>query len=209
MEYIDVNSSIGMSKQSDQSHPSGEANLMEFCQLMNAELANASRNTRSQLLSGETSSKTKDTKKYSQSKVLQSLRQRQYSWTLSCVHGTAGDTIDAISVSTQVKMTEASRWLRMPKEECPDIQIRIPPRQKPKGLSSIEDPVVALERNLHGHPMADLLWKRKFEDVILEKGREKEQTWECLCVQKKLGFFLSVFVDDVKMVRKEDHTNFV
>ena len=29
--------------------------------------------------------------------------------------------------------------------------------------SSIEDPVVPLERNLYGHPLAGLLWERQFE----------------------------------------------
>ena len=54
---------------------------------------------------------------------------------------------------TQVKMTEAPRFLRLLKEEPPEIWIRIPPRQRPNRWDNIEDPVVHLERNLHGHPL--------------------------------------------------------
>ena len=32
----------------------------------------------------------------------------------------------------------------------------------------IEDPVVPLEPNLYGHPLAGLLWERQFEKVLLE-----------------------------------------
>ena len=34
----------------------------------------------------------------------------------------------------------------------------------------IEDPVVSLERNLYGHPLAGLLWERQFEEALLELG---------------------------------------
>ena len=42
----------------------------------------------------------------------------------------------------------------------------------------MEDPVVPLERNLYGHPLAGLLRERQFERVLLEYG------WEKVC---KLG----------------------
>ena len=37
----------------------------------------------------------------------------------------------------------------------------------------MEDPVVPLERNLHGHPLTELLWERQFEKVLLKYGWEK------------------------------------
>ena len=43
----------------------------------------------------------------------------------------------------------------------------------PNHGSSMEDPVVPLERNLHGQPLAGLLWERQFEKVLLEHGLEK------------------------------------
>ena len=39
--------------------------------------------------------------------------------------------------------------------------------------SSIEDPVISLERNLYGHPLAGLLWERQFEKILLKYGWEK------------------------------------
>ena len=50
-----------------------------------------------------------------------------------------------------------------PKSECPDIWIRPPKHEWPKSWSSMEDPVVPLERNLYGHPLAGLLWEEQFE----------------------------------------------
>ena len=60
------------------------------------------------------------------------------------------------------------------------------------------DPVVALEPNLYGHPLAGLLWERQFVKVLLEHGWEKVPTWECLFVIREKGLFLSVYVDDIK-----------
>ena len=37
----------------------------------------------------------------------------------------------------------------------------------------MEDPVVPLERNLYGHPLAGLLWERHFEKILLKHGWEE------------------------------------
>ena len=52
-----------------------------------------------------------------------------------------------------------------PKSECPDTWIRLPKHNWPKSWSSVEDPVVPLDRNLYGHPIAGLPWKRQCEKV--------------------------------------------
>ena len=64
-------------------------------------------------------------------------------------------------VYTQVKSEGAPKLLRIPKSECPDFWIRIPRNRWPKSWSNLEDPVLPLERNLYGHPLAGLLWERK------------------------------------------------
>ena len=87
--------------------------------------------------------------------------------------GWAGQAADAVSACTQVKMQDAPKLLKIPKSECPDFWIRLPRHKWPKPWSSVEDPVVPLERNLYGHPLAGLLWKRQFEKVLLEHGWEK------------------------------------
>ena len=46
----------------------------------------------------------------------------------------------------------------------------------------MEDPVVPLERNLYGHPLAGLLWERQFEKNRLKYGWETVPNWECLFV---------------------------
>ena len=55
-----------------------------------------------------------------------------------------------------VKMEDAHKLLKIPKSECPDIWIRLPRYKWPKSWSSMEDPVVPLERNFYGHPLAGL-----------------------------------------------------
>ena len=49
----------------------------------------------------------------------------------------------------------------------------------------MEDPVVPLERNLYGHPLAGLLWERQFEKILLKHGWEKIPNWECLFIVEK------------------------
>ena len=87
---------------------------------------------------------------------------------ISWLPGCAGQAADAVSTCTKVKMEDVPKLLKIPKSECPDIWIR-PPRHKcPKSWSSIEDPVVPLERNLYGRPLAGLLWERQFEKIPLK-----------------------------------------
>ena len=76
---------------------------------------------------------------------------------------------------------------KSPKSECPDIWIRLPRHKRPKSWSSMEDPVVPLERNLYGHPLVGLLWERQFEKILLKYGWEKVSNWECLFVHREKG----------------------
>ena len=92
---------------------------------------------------------------------------------MSRLPGCSGQAADAVSAYTQVKMEDASTLLKFPKSESPDIWIRLPRHKRPKSWSSIEDPVVPLEMNLYGHPLAGLLWERQLEKVLLEHGWEK------------------------------------
>ena len=69
----------------------------------------------------------------------------------------------------------------------------------------MEDPVVPLERNLYGHPLAGLLWERQFEKILLKHGWEKIPNCECLFVHREKGLFLSVYVDDIKLAGKKQN----
>ena len=128
-------------------------------------MRNTSRNTRGELCSGRTASKTKkDGEQYSQEQGASpsQMAAAQFLDTISKLPGMAGETSGAISAYTQVKMTEAPRLLRLPKEGYPEIWIRIPP---PKSWNNLEDPVVLLERNFYGH----LHWPAFFGKEYLKK----------------------------------------
>ena len=122
---------------------------------------------------------------------------------ISRLPGCAGQAADAISAYTQVKMEDAPKLLKIPKSECPDIWIRLPRHKWPKSWSSMEDPVVPLERNLYGHPLTGLLWERQFEKILLKHGWEKIPNWECLLVHREKGLFLSVYVDDINLAGRK------
>ena len=108
-----------------------------------------------------------------------------------------GQAADAVSAYTQVKLEDAPRKLKILKSECPDVRIRLPRHKWSKSWANIEDPVVLLERNSYGHPLAGLLWKRQFEEVPLELGWERVPIWECLFVHRNEGLFLSVYMNDM------------
>ena len=71
--------------------------------------------------------------------------------------------------------------------------------KRPKSWSSMEDPVVPLERNLCGHPLAGLLWERHRRNTRLGKV----PSCECFLVSREKGLLLSVYVDDKKIGREE------
>ena len=106
---------------------------------------------------------------------------------LSRLSGCAGQAADAEDAYTQLKMEDAPTLLKIPKSECPDMWIRLPKHNWPKSCFSMEDPVVLLERNLYGHPLAGLLWETEFEKVLLEHGWEKVPNWECFFVKRDKG----------------------
>ena len=122
---------------------------------------------------------------------------------VSRLPGCAGQAADAVSAYTQVKMEDAPTLLQIPKSDCSDIWIRLPKHKWPDSWSSMEDPVVSLERNLYGHPLAGLLWERQLEKVQLKDGWAKVPNWECLFVNREKGLFLSVNVDGIKTGWKE------
>ena len=66
---------------------------------------------------------------------------------ISRLPGCDGQAADAVSAKTQVFMEDAPKLLKVPKSECPDIWIRLPRHKWPESWSSMEDPVVPLERD--------------------------------------------------------------
>ena len=100
---------------------------------------------------------------------------------ISRLPGCAGQAADAVSAYTQVKNGRCSQIIA----KFPNRRNSLPRHKWPKSWSSMEDPVVPLERNLYGHPLAGLLWERQFEKILLKHGWEKNPNWECLFVHRE------------------------
>ena len=126
---------------------------------------------------------------------------------ISRLLGCAGQAADAVSVCSQEKMEDAPKLLKNPKSECPDIWIRLPRHKWHESWSSMEDPVVPLERNLYGHPLAGLLWERQFEILIEVRLGEGFPLGNAYSYIVKKGLFLSVNVDDIKLAGKKQNIN--
>ena len=119
---------------------------------------------------------------------------------ISRLPGCAGQAADAV-----LKMEDAPKLLKIPKSECPDNWIRLPRHKWPKSWSSMEDPVVPLERNLYGHPLAGLLWERQFEKILLKYWMGEFPIGNALFVHREKGLFLSVYADDINLAGKKQN----
>ena len=119
--------------------------------------------------------------------------------------GMQGQAADAVKAYTQVSLREAHTLLGLPKEKSPDTWISLPKSRRPAQWETIEDPVCPLERNLYGHPLAGLLWERHMEKTLFKLGWYKIPGWECLYAHREKGLFMSVYVDDFKMVGRKEN----
>ena len=126
------------------------ASLMDICHLKNAELeAKHQKYKRRVVLRGDIVND--DAVFTEQGSSASQMTAAKIMDIVSRLPGCDGQVADAVSAYTQVKMEDAHKLLKIPKSECPDIWIRLPRHKWPKSWSSMEDPVVPLERNLYGH----------------------------------------------------------
>ena len=141
------------------------ASLMDLCHLKNAELETKHQKykgrvvLRGDIVKDDSGSYAVFTEQGSSASQMTAAKVMDI---ISRLPGCAGQAADAVSAYTQVKLEDASKLLKIPKSECPDIWIRLPRHKWPKSWSSMEDPAVPLERNLYGHPLAGLFWERQF-----------------------------------------------
>ena len=138
------------------------ASLMDICHLKNAELEAKHQKykgrivLRGDIVKDDSGSYAVFTEQGSSASQMTAAKVKDI---ISRHPGCSGQAADAVSACTQVKMEDCSPMLKkIPKSECPDIWIRLPKHKWPKSWSSMEDPVVPLERNLYGHPLAGLSW---------------------------------------------------
>ena len=140
------------------------ASLMDICHLKNAELETKHQKykgrvvLRGDIVKDDSGSYAVFTEQGSSASQMTAAKVMDI---ISRLPGCAGQAADAISAYTQVRMEGAPKLLKIPKSECPGIWIRLPRQKWPISWSSMEDPVVPLDRNLYGHPLAGLLWERQ------------------------------------------------
>ena len=93
---------------------------------------------------------------------------------ISRLPGCSGQAADAVSAKTEVKMEDASTLSKkFQRQNVQTFGHVYRSTNGPKSWSSMEDPVVPLERNLYGHLWQDYCGKGNFENVLLEHDWEK------------------------------------
>ena len=108
-----------------------------------------------------------------------------------CQQGYAGRAADAVSAETQVKMEDAPKLLKIPKIGVSRHFDSSTTTQMAQIMVQYGRPVVPLERNVYGHPLAGLLWERQFEKILVKHGWEKVP---CLFVHREKGLFSFICV---------------
>ena len=124
---------------------------------------------------------------------------------ISRLPGCSGQAADAVSASSQVKMEDAPKLLKIPKSQCPDIWIRLPRHKWPKSWSSMEDPVV-----LFSEICMVIFWQDCYEKGNLRKSYcstvgKRFPIENAYFVHRQKRLFLSVYVDDIKLAGKKQN----
>ena len=109
---------------------------------------------------------------------------------ISRLPGCEGQAADTVSAYTQVKMEDAHKLLKIPKSECPDIWIRLPRHKWPKSWSSMEDPVVPLERNFVWSSFGRTFMGKAIWENPIKTWLGKIPSWECLFVHREKRIIL-------------------
>ena len=109
--------------------------------------------------------------------------------------GNHGQDSDAVSAYTQATLQGDDTWVSLPKEQWP----------KGCGWEKYYQPCVKLKLALYGHPLAGLYWENHCQNALKKCGFEPVPAWECLHFNRAKGLFLSVYVDDLKMIGKKEN----
>ena len=99
------------------------------------------------------------------------------------------------------KMEDAPKLSKISKSECADICIRLHRHKWPESWSSIEDPVVPLERNLYGHLLAVLHGKANLRKFYWSTVGPKFPIGIAYSYTVKKDYSLCVYVDEYWLER--------
>ena len=113
--------------------------------------------------------------------------------------GFDGQDADAVGAYTQVVLSEVEGYV--------ETWITLPPHRRPASWRTLgyDDPVVPLRLNLYGHPKAGLYWEQYCAKNILANGFSRMRGWDNVYQHKTLQLWLSVYVDDFKLVGAKDN----
>ena len=75
----------------------------------------------------------------------------------------------------------------------------------PKSWSSMEEPIVRLERNLYGHFLAGLVVGEAIRESSIGTRLGTSSKLGMFFVNREKGLFLSVYVDDIKLAGKKQN----
>ena len=104
---------------------------------------------------------------------------------ISRLPGCAGQTADAVSAYTQVKMEDAPTLFKNSEVRMSRYLDTSTKTQRPESWSSMEDPVVSLESEICTVILQqDYYWKRRFEKVLLRTWLGQVPTFERLFVNQ-------------------------
>ena len=81
--------------------------------------------------------------------------------------------------------------------------IRLPRHNWPKSWANIEDPVVPLERNLYGHPLAGIAMGKTIRRSFVGAWMGESTELGMPVRSSETGYFCQFFVDDIKNGWKE------
>ena len=154
------------------------ASLMDICHLKNAELETKHRKYKGRVVLRGNIVKKKDSGSYavfteqgSSASQMTAAKNHGYHLKIARLRWTSSRRSISLYRSENGRCSQIEK---IPKSECPDIWIRLPRHKWPKSWSSMEDPVVPLDRNLYGHLLARLLWeKATWENPIEVRLRER------------------------------------
>ena len=114
-----------------------------------------------------------------------------------------GQAVDAVSVYAQLKMEDVHKLLKILNRSVCTLGFVYHDTNGQNHGPVWKTQSFLLNEILYDHPLGGLVWERQFEKVLLKHRWEKIPNWECLFVHREKGFFLSVYVDDIKLAGKK------
>jgi hypothetical protein len=96
---------------------------------------------------------------------------------------------DAVQAYTQATLKGTKTYVSLPKEAWPDWWHDLP----------YDDPVCELRLALYGHPDSGGFWEKHCDDILVDIGFEKIDSWGSCYFHPVHRTFLIVYVDDFKM----------